>query len=175
MTAKDILERAAEYIGVSVDFTASGEKQTSFLSCLGYILKELSTQYEQLKQEETVTSADGKIPFSAFGKKIVHIHSVKKNGKKIGFSTFPSYVKVGESGEMTATYSYCLETPTINEAIVLPPKYTEEVLALGVASEYLHRTGYEEDAHYYGNRYFTALKNLSVSRKDIVLPGRRYL
>ena len=175
MTAKNILERAAELIGANVNFNSSGETQSAFLSCLGYVLGELSTQYERLKHEEVVTSSDGKILYSTLEKKVVHILSIKKDERKVRFTAFPTYVKVKESGELTVTYSYSQDQPTVNEVIALPPKYTVDVLALGVASEYLHRTGYEEDSLFFGNRYFTALKNISIPHKDIVLPVRRYL
>ena len=175
MTTRSVLEKTAELIGLTVDFSSSGETQSKFLSCLGYVLAELTSQYEELRETEEVTSADGKIPFSALTKKVCHVLSVKQNDKKKRFTSYPTYLKVGGCGRFEVTYSYSLGTPTIAQDIVLPPKYTEEILSYGVASEFLHRTGYDEDASFYGDRYFTALKNLSVKRKDIVLPARRYL
>lgn len=176
MTTRSILEKTAALLGLTVDFSLTGDTQSKFLSCLGYVLNELTTQYEDLRASEEVDSIGDKILFTSLTKNVIHVLSVKNGGRKVRFSTYPTYIKLPKEGVYKVEYTYSLGVPAaMTTEIILPPKYTAEILSMGVASEYLHRTGYDEDARFYGNRYFTALKNLAIKRKEIVLPSRRYL
>ncbi len=175
MTKKSILEAVGRMLGLTIDFTTENDLLTALGSCCDYVLNELSTQHEDLKTTETVASSDKKLLFSRFSGKVVHVFSVKKDGKNVRFRLYPAYIKVEKEGEYEITYGYAVSAPLINEWLTLPPKYTEEILSLGVAAEYLYRTGYERDAVLYSDRYYTALKNLSVTKRNVVLPARSFL
>lgn len=175
MTKKSILEATARTLGLTIDFTTESDMLTALGSCCDYVLNELTTQHEDLKATATVSSSDKKIAFSGLTGKVVRILAVKRNGKKTFFTIYPTYIKVEEEGEYEVTFTYAVYGTLLNEWLTLPPKYTEEILSLGVAAEYLYRTGYERDAELFSDRYYTALKNLSVVKKNVVLPVRRYL
>ncbi len=175
MTKKSILETTARMLGLTVDFTTENDLVTALDSCCDYVLNELSTQHEDLLTTETIVASDKKLLFNRFREKVVHVLSVKKNGRKVGFTLYPDCIRVGIEGEYDVSYTYAISAPLLNEWLKLPPKYTEEILSLGVAAEYLYRTGYERDAAMFSDRYYTALKNLSVVKRNVVLPVRRFL
>ncbi len=174
MTTKTIAQKTAELLRMEVDFDTENDTASAILSCARYILRELTEQYVDLIATDTVTVADKKISFSALSKTPVHILSVKQKDS-VRFREYPTYIKVPREGTYEVTYSYFLHSLGTGDVVTLPPKYTEDVLSLGVASEYLYRTGYTDDAALFGERYYTALKNLSSTRKEIVLPARRFL
>lgn len=175
MTKKSILEATAQMLGLTVDFTEESDLSRALGACCDYVLNELSTQHEDLLTTETVATSDKKLLFSRFTEKVVHVLSVKKDGRKVGFTLYPAHIKVGRDGEYDVTYTFAISAPLINEWLKLPPKYTEEILSLGVGAEYLYRTGYERDAAMFSDRYYTALKNLSAVKRNVVLPARRLL
>ncbi len=175
MTKKSILEATARMLALTVDFTAESDLLTALGACCDYVLNELSTQHEDLKNTETIASSDKKLLFSRFSEKVVRVFSVKKGGKNVRFILYSDHIRVREDGDYEITYSYAVCSPELTEWLTLPPKYTEEILSLGVAAEYLYRTGYERDAALYSDRYYTALKNLSVVKRNVVLPARSYL
>ncbi|MBO4539181.1 MAG: hypothetical protein J5781_02810 [Clostridia bacterium] len=175
MTKKSILEATAGLLGLTIDFTTENDLLSALGACCDYVLNELSTQYEDLKSTETLSSSDKKLLFSQLGGKVVRVLSVRKNGKNARFTLYPAFIKVREDGDYEVTFTYAVSAPGLTEWLTLPPRFTEETLSLGVAAEYLYRTGYERDAALYSDRYYTALKNLTGCKKNVVLPARRFL
>lgn len=175
MTKKSLLEATARMLGLTVDFSEESDRSAALGACCDYVLNELSTQHEDLLNTETIVSSDKKLLFSRFRENVVRVRSVKKDGRKVSFTFYPDHVRVDRDGEYDVTYTYSIKSPLLNEWIKLPPKYTENILSLGVAAEYLYRTGYERDAAMFSDRYYTALKNLSVVKRNVVLPARRFL
>lgn len=175
MTKKSILEATARMLGLTVDFSEESDLSAALGACCDYVLNELSTQHEDLLTTETIDSSDKKLMFSRFRENVVHVRAVKLNGRKVGFTLYPDRIQIGRDGEYEVAYTYSINSPLLTERLKLPPKYTEEILSLGVAAEYLYRTGYERDAAMFSDRYFAALKNLSVVKRNVVLPVRRFL
>ncbi len=175
MTTKSVLLKTAELLGMTIDFTVDTSTVAALKSCFKYVLDELAGQYEDLRATETATADGGKIQYSALGHRVSRAISVRKGGRKVSFTVYPTHLSVKGEGEYEVTYTYIPVVGELDDPIVLPPKYDEEVLSLAVAAEYLHRTGYDTDAGFFFQRYYAALKNLAVVRKDIVLPARRFL
>lgn len=175
MTAESILQQTAKLLEMTVDFTDPQDTENRLLSCLGYLLSELSEQYVSLFEEERMQASGGKITYRSLGKKAIKIVAVKRNGKKVGFACFPDHIRVKEDGAYDVLYVYGLSEPRLTDTIKLPPSYTEETISLGVAAEYLHRTGKEQGAEFFAHRYLTAIKNAASVKKNIVMPPRRFL
>ncbi len=175
MTTKNILEKAASLLELTVNFTTVNATSARFLSCGELILNELTSQYTDLKKTETVFQ-EGEVLYSSLSKgPVLRILSVKQNGRKVKFREGTTSFEVSCKGQAEVTYSYCIKDVTLTTNIELPPRFTDDLLALGVAAEYCYRTGFNDGAQKYGERYTTALQNVVGCKKTVVLSARRYL
>ncbi len=176
MTTQSILEKVAKLIEIQVDFSQESDEKKRLLACAEYVLDELSTQYVTLRDQKTVAvGTDGKVRYSDLGNAVLKVLSVKIGGKKVRFCEYPTFFRVAERGEAEVVFTYAIRGVTLAGSIVLPQAVGENMLATGIAAEYLFRCGFEQDAERLYEKYLTALKNVVSVRKNIVLPQRGYL
>ena len=177
MNLSEILTRAAAIIGLDED--SLGEQSatlTKLTDCANTIYNELILEHIPLRNKETIAFAGGKAYYEDFAYRVREILAVRACGTKVPFVMYPAYVEAGElDGEAEVKYLYHLGTLGADDEVILPPQFTEYVMAIGVASEYYYRLGYIEEAELYKARFDNAVSNLTRRLKSFRLPGRRFV
>ncbi|MDD4315928.1 MAG: hypothetical protein PHC84_02080 [Clostridia bacterium] len=174
MILREILNKTVEIIGDDdINLDTESKKRTRLLACANMIYHELTTEYVQLKNRETVTFSDKRVYYPEFSKKVKDILGVYKNGASVEFRLFPLYVEADLEGGAEVSYLYHSDELALGDSVLLPPQYTAFVLANGIASEYFYRSGLTDEAVFYKNRYDTAILNLSRRRQSITLKAGR--
>lgn len=176
MTLREVLVKT---IGIicddDIDLDIESKKRKKLLDCANTIYQELVELYIDLKNKEKIIISDGKILYSTFSKRIKDILSIYKNGIKQTFRLYPLFIEIEEKGEVDVKYTYLPENLSLEDDLVLPPPYTENMLAMGIASEYFYRSGLIDEAIFYKNRFDNALLNLSRKRSSFELKKRSFL
>lgn len=160
MTLRNILEKAAVLLGITVDFDNVGEEEKLFIECGKEVLSVLTGEYTDIKTTEKVSSSDRKIYYSSLVKDVKRIIYVEYRGEKVKFKEYAKFITVPADGEYDVIYSYNLTFKKITNDIELPPRFSVNILAAGVAGEYCFRKGFYSEAEAYGKRYESALKNI---------------
>lgn len=173
MTLRDILQKTIQILDEDINLEETGIKRTRLIACANMIYQELTTEYVPLKNREILCFEDKRLYFSNFVYKVKDVLGIYINGESIGFRIYPMYIEADIKGNAEVVYLYHSEELAIDDEATLPPQYTAFVLASGVASEYLYRSGFVEEAMFYKTRYDTAVLNLSRIRKGITLKKRR--
>ncbi|MFA6866661.1 MAG: hypothetical protein WCR54_04005 [Clostridia bacterium] len=172
MKFSDILGKAIEIIcDDEIALDTDSKKRTKLISCGNMVYQELVEQFVPLKNNELLEFADGILMYANFAKPIKDILYIKKNGTSHNFSMYPSYVSCPIKGIAEVGYIYHAEEVGIDDDIVLPPQFNENILALGISSEYFYRSGLCDEAIFYKNRYDNAVINLTRKRASIHIKG----
>lgn len=177
MKLSDILTRAAAIIGLEgFSVTEESSALTKLCDCANTIYSELVLEHIPLKNKEAVEFSGGKAQYSDFTYRVREILCVRAYGAKIPFVMYPTYVEAGDfSGTGEVEYLFHLGTLAPDDDVILPPQFTEYVMAIGVASEYYYRLGYIEEAEFYKARFDNAVGNLTRRLKSFRLPPRRFV
>lgn len=176
MTLRDILEKAMKIIpNENIDLGNQGPKQARLISCGNMIYRELVEDYAPLKAEEEIFFSSNRAYFTSFSKPVKDILGVYKNHAKYDFKVYPQYVSSIADGKTVVRYTYHAEELKLNDEAILPPQFSADMIAVGVASEYLYRCGLTEEALFYKNRYDTSIINNTRKHKSIDLKVRRFL
>ncbi len=176
MILKDVLEKAKGIIcDDEINLEISSKKRTKLIDSANLIYRELTEQYIELKTKEKLTVENDKIFYSAFSKKIKDVISIDKDGVKIEFKLMPTYLECPVKGQVEIKYVYTYDELSLEDEIILPPPYTDNMLAMGIASEYFYRSGLIDEALFYKNRYDNALINMSRRRNGFILKDRSFL
>lgn len=158
-----------------IDLDIESKKRKRLIDCGNTIYQELVELYVELKTKENVAISDGKIFYSALSKRAKDILSIHKNGIKLVFKLYPTFLEIDEIGEVEIKYTYVPTELSLDDNLTLPPPYTENMLAMGIASEYFYRSGLCDEAIFYKNRYDNALLNMSRKRNSFILQKRSFL
>lgn len=169
MTLKDVLEKSAMLLGLTVDFDSVGETEAQLSDCGKEVLSVLTGEYTDIKTTEKAVASDNKIYYTALSNDVKRIIKVERNGKSVKFNEEAQYFTVPENVEYTVTYAYNLRITALNSQIALPPKFSKNILAVAVAGEYCFKKGHYSEAEAYSNRYETALKNILRPSRSIYI------
>jgi len=176
MILKDVLEKAKGIIcDDEINLEEDSKKRKKLIDCASLIYRELTEQYIELKTKEKLYVENDKIYYSAFSKKVKDIINISKDGQKVGFKLLPTYLECVEKGEVEIKYVYNTDELELTDEIILPPPYTDNMLSMGIASEYFFRSGLIDEALFYKNRYDNALINMSRRRNGFILKERSFL
>lgn len=176
MTVKEVLTKTIGIIcDEDIDLDVDSKKRKRLVDCLDTVYQELMEQYIELKTKEEINVNDGKIYYTAFSKRLKDIISIHKNGMKQDYKLYPAYLEIDQIGGVEIRYTYLPEQIGIGDELILPPPYTENMLAMGIASEYFYRSGLIDEAIFYKNRYDNALVNLSRVRNSFTLKTRSFV
>lgn len=176
MTVREVLTKVLGIIcDDDIDLCVDSKKRKRLIDCTNTIYQELTEQYIELKTKEKIEVCDGKIYYATFSKRIKDILSINKNDIKQEYKLYPTYLEIDIKGEVEIKYTYLPTELTLDNELILPPPYTENMLAMGISSEYFYRSGLVDEAIFYKNRYDNALVNLSRKRNSFVLKERRFL
>ncbi len=168
MIIKDILRKAIEIIcDDEIDLDSLSKKRDKILSCGQMILSELTEEFVHLRECEKMSVTDGRIYYTEFDKNVKDIIGIYKNGVKVDFAIYPLYVECDATGIVEVKYVYHLDEIDMDSEINLPPMYTKNLIAIGIASEYFYRSGLIDEGIFYKNRYDNALTNISRKRSRI--------
>lgn len=160
MTLRNIMEKAAVLLGINVDFDNAGEEENFLIECGKETLSALTGEYTDIKTTEKVASSNKRIYYYSLTNDVKRVIYVESRGNKIRFKEFSDFITVPADGEYDVVYSYNLKLRSITSEIELPPRFSVNILAVGVAGEYCFRKGYYNEAEAYGKRYESALKNI---------------
>lgn len=158
-----------------INLDAESKKRKRLIDCASTIYQELVELYIELKTKENIAITDGKIPYASFSKRVKDIISIHKNGIKQSFKLYPTYLGIEEVGSVDVRYTYIPVELSLEDELILPPPYSENMLAMGIASEYFYRSGLCDEAIFYKNRYDNAILNLSRKRNSFTLQKRSFL
>ncbi len=177
MKLSEILTRAAAIIGLDdVNASAPSAAVTKLTDCANTVYSELVLEHIPLKNKEDVAFTGGKAFYEDFGYRVREVLSVKARGTKIPFVMYPTYVEAaGHEGVAEVEYLFHPGTLEADDDVILPPQFSEYVMAIGVASEYYYRLGYIEEAEFYKARFDNAVYNLSRRLKSFRIPARRFV
>lgn len=177
MKLSEILTRAAAIIGLDdVSVSVPSVTLTKLTDCANTVYSELVLEHIPLKNKEDITFTGGKAFYSDFRYRVREVLSVKVRGVKTPFVMYPTYVE-SEGAEGSAEVEYLFHPGTLeaDDEVILPPQFSEYVMAIGVASEYYYRLGYIEEAEFYKARFDNAVYNLSRRLKSFRIPPRRFV
>lgn len=196
MTVKDAVELAAVYLQLedvlstqtfsgtlnansnpSVTADALTTRNVNLLiRCTSLVLGRIASDLMPLKKVENLSSSSKQILFSAFTSKVYKIISVKKNGRKVSYQIYPTYIKLAcDDGEFEVEYNFLpsdktLMTDNIDEVANLVDVRT---IAYGVASEYAYISGLFEEARMWEEKFKNAL-DTKTKLKNYVIKARRW-
>lgn len=175
MILKDVLQKTAELLGVTATF---GETLTDdeklLVKCGDSVIAELVEECIDVKTSEKLYAFDKEILYSSFSKKVKSIISAVYDGKKVPFTEYADRMTLPLSGEYEIRYNFTLGDLALTSELCLPPKYTANVLAAGVAGEFCRRKGLYTESEAYSARYAGAIKNLSYSARKVTLRSREF-
>ena len=178
MILKDLLEKVIMIVRLeAADIQNDGPKLRQLIDCANMIYSELTLEYIHLKAKENILfNGQSRADYTSFSNRVREVLSVEINGTNIPFETFPQHIIAASLRGERAWVTYLYHTPelTINSLLILPPQYTEHIIAAGIASEYFYRTGMPEEAAFYKARYDNSIINLGRRVKSVHLPGRRF-
>lgn len=182
MIIRNLVLKAAQLLGeyddvyayVNTGNTVGEEKANLLLTCFNLVESELALNYIPLIKEETVTGK--KIYYTTLSSSAVHIKSVKdKNGNKIPYQLFATYLQVEEEGEVCIVYSYTPAEKGINQVSDYQFGAAEAIFAYGIAATYCMSMGLFEEASIWDKKYkeeIESAKGISVCDR---LPSRRWV
>ena len=174
MTLMDLIKSSLEITGGTYD-TLDEKEKSKLLSCAKMIYTELSEEYVKLKHTEELIATDGRIPYVEFSKPVKDIVRVEKNGRRVPFELFPDCVRCKAEGNVKVTYVYHAPDPDLEDELILPPFFNVTAISNGVASEFFYRSGLNEEALFYKNRYDNAVLNLQRRSASAYLQNRRFI
>ena len=178
MTLSDVIERAGNIIGLEGEPTSYPTSAYNKLKDSAVtVYTELITEHVPLRTKEAVSVSNGKIFYEDLGKKVREILKISTGAGRLKFTVYPEYIETecGYSGDAEIEYLYyyvpCLPT----DEMLLPPQYTEYILAVGTAAEYFYRSSLIDEAMFFRNRFESAVNNLSRTKRVFNLPYRRLI
>ena len=177
MTIQEVVERTAAIIGVNEDITEMSVAMYNKLSdSVVTVYTELITEHVPLKTKESVTVTGSKIFYEDLSYRVREILSVKSPEGRLKFEEFPEYVKLDDySGKAEVEYLYYTIPQAGSDKLILPPQFTEYVMAVGAAAEYFYRSSLLDEAVFFRNRFESAVNNLTKRGRIFNIPVRRLL
>ena len=170
MTFSDVLEKVLSIINeLDIDLMEEGDKRNRLIEAGIATYQELTNEYINLKAEEEVEFTEGVLYYSLLSKKVKDILSIKQGGANLNFEMYPLFVKCKVEGKAQVKYFYSAETPALDSHLELPPRFTDYLIANGIASEYFYRSGLLDEAAYYRNKFDYSLKNISSRLRGLNL------
>lgn len=175
MNFDNVAAKAAKILNVSIDMTDATAATTTLISdCIGFIYNELVTQYAPLVKESDVSFTDGKALYTAFPDTILKVLSVSDGARCVPFEARYDCVHIEGSGTFKVKYAFLPSAPSAGGTSPLSSAITDDIVALGVASEYCMRNTDVESALFYKNRYEVGLANAVRKNKSFCLKyGRK--
>jgi len=144
--------------------------------CANLVLKEVACDYIPLLHKQTITTQDGKIPYTAFEKMLLEVKSIKdKNGNDVRFFSLPNHIEIQE-GCFEVSYSFIPDDKKFfDEVDFSGTKVSDRVFAYGTVAEYCLICGMYDEALLWERRYKDALCIAARKRTEVVMPRRRWL
>ncbi len=177
MKLKDAILRSVYLLGMEeeVDLAVDGLKRNRLIDCGNSVYAEIAGQYVHLKTVEPIEFSDGRAYYTDFGFPVREILSVKDNRGEVPFEMTPTYVAAKAAGTVEVRYVYHPLPAGLEDDLLLPPQYTEHIVAQGIAAEYCYRTGLVDEAMFYQARFESAVTNIARRIRPANLPARKLL
>ena len=161
MTLKSILEKTGKILGLELDFSSPTETEELLIECGKDVVSVLCGEYVDLKDIREIGVSGNRISYSAFPNLVKKILRVEQNGVDVDFEVFTNYIAIPETrGTCRVKYTFIPNITSITQNLELPSKFTEYVMATGVAAEYCLRKGLYTEAEIYAGKYNVSLKNI---------------
>ncbi len=166
-----------DYTKPSEETTKTSEEKTLELlvRCFNLVYQEIATDYIQLAVCEDITISDGNFNLNSLDNKFYKlIKLVDQNGfdKKCEIYDDVLYAK---NGNYKIIYCYIPTFALLNSDLCdFNGKITDRLFALGVCKEYCYICSRFNESNAYKNKFEDSLKACDKSKKNIVLPKRRW-
>ncbi len=151
-------------------------EQNLLVKCVNFVNNIIATDYFPLISSKKLLTNVNTVPFSDITKStIFDILQVKDDyGYVTPFKVTNEGVETVK-GNITIKYAYLPEDVTYDSSITAYPiKINTRIFAYGVASEYLFIKGNYDDGEIWEERFKNAMKALQRTRKNVVMPKRRW-
>lgn len=178
MTLGQVIERTGMIIGVEGDSSQYPAQIANKLrDCVQTVYTELITEHVPLRTKEKATLSGNRLYFEDLSYGVREILRISSDAGRLKFNVFSEYVEVedGYSGEVEVEYLYYVCPETNADPLILPPQFTEYIMAVGAAAEYFYRSSLIDEALFFRNRFESGVNNLSRSGRVYSLPRRRLL
>ena len=177
MTLQDIIERVASIIGVNetlldMPMQIYNKIRDSVIT----VYTEMVTEYIPLRTKEKTEAERGKIFYEDLKYRVREILAIKSPAGRLKFTEYPQFIQAEDyTGEVEIDYLYYI-IPTLNsDELILPPQFSEYVVAVGAAAEYFYRSSLLDEAVFFRNRFESAVNNLTKRGRVFNIPPRRLL
>lgn len=187
MTYKDCIKIASLYLDENnlynytndVDTYNDAETQQKIrylCSCIDVVINEIASEYFPIKKIEKATATAKRIEYEALSEYVLDIRYVKRNGRKVNYEMYPSYIEVDEDGEYEVCYEYTPKSynGNINEEIKAYGRITPRVVAIGAVAEYCLAFDRFDEAITYDKMFKDALVGVAKSKGKLKVKARRW-
>lgn len=179
MTLKEVMKVAVMKLGLEKDvelddINACGDTVNKLILAVNNTVTELAVCYFPLLRTEKISVKNGRFGYGELERRIVKALSLKKDGRIAKYKAYPSYI-AADDGEYEIEYSYLPEEQSFEGTLECDVRVNKDVVALGAISEYALMVGEYEKGNIYDEKYKEALKNISVSNREIRMKRRAWL
>lgn len=177
MTLGQVIERTGKIIGIDGGYSEYPTQIANKLKdCVQTVYTELVTEHVPLKTKEKVVLSGNRLYFEDLTYGVREILKISSGAGRLKFNVFAQYVEVENySGEVEVEYLYYVCPETNSDPLILPPQFTEYIMAVGAAAEYFYRSSLIDEALFFRNRFESGVNNLSRSGRVYALSRRRLL
>lgn len=128
------------------------------LYCFNATEDELARKYSPLTCVEDLTSQNGIFYYETFLYKFIKIKNLTVDKKNIDYSLYPEFIKTPHN-KITVEYEYAPYKKRIDQKSDFCSEISENLLVLGVISEFCLINGEIEMADIWDNKYKTEIAN----------------
>ena len=146
------------------------------INCVNLVSNAIATDYIPLVKTKNINNATGTIDFAKIASEPIYkILRIKDRfGEKVPYKIVSDGI-VCQKGDVEVVYSYFPSECGVNDIIDdFHTDLTERVFAMGVVSEFLFIRGNSDDAAIWEGRFKTAMRNIIMPRKEVVMHKRRW-
>jgi hypothetical protein len=187
MFVKNIIKKSAEFLGlknvvkyIDGDIELSDEVADDlsvFTMAVNMTNNNIASSYVELVDAKEIgCNSSGKINYSDITDcSIIGIKNVfTLGGDKVNFKLYPDGVKIDGVGMVKVEYSYFPKEVSFEDNINHYLKVNELTFAIGVVGEYLYIKGELDNANLWDRRFKQNMFNILRSKRNIILPARRW-
>ena len=187
MTYKDCIKVASlylddnklyEYINDVSDFIDEETKRKIryLCSCVDVVANEIACEYFPIQRTEKALAKNKRIEYADMGECVVEIRYVKRDGQKVNYNLYTTYIGVDEDGWYEVCYYYSPKSfsGNLEENIDLYGRITPRIVGIGAVAEYCLAFDRFDEAISYDKTFKDALIAVETRRQARRVKGRRW-
>ena len=185
VTVRDVIALAAANMGredlaaaVTSQAGALSGETAALLRCYRLVENEIALDYFPLKTVETLTAANGKLPYADFSYAPVNVTRVTnaKGGGTLAFEFYPDHLRMSEKAErVEVEYSFAPAEKELEDEPSFPECISPRLIAMGVCAEFCLSRGQYAEAAAWEERFHDALHAVNIPRRRVTVRSRRWV